>query len=53
MFALAYMGRKRRGEAPPKLFNSVPATNGRVGHISLVFREMWDTATLPEKFLMT
>jgi hypothetical protein len=28
---------------------SIPATNRRVPHISLVFREMWDTADLPLK----
>jgi hypothetical protein len=26
-----------------------PRANGRVPHISLVFREMWDTAGLPLK----
>jgi hypothetical protein len=28
------------------LFGSIPATNRWVPHISLVFREMWDTARL-------
>jgi hypothetical protein len=56
VFAKAYMGRRRRGEAPSKvcLYSasatervtagrpSVPATQDRVPHISLVFREMWD-----------
>jgi hypothetical protein len=54
------MGRKRRGEAPSKvcLYSapatervtadrpSVAATRDRVPHISLVFREMWDTTVL-------
>ena len=29
------------------LLSSIPATHGRVPHISLVFCEMWDTAGLP------
>jgi hypothetical protein len=31
------------------LLGSIPAANRRVPHISLVFREMWDTAGLPLK----
>jgi len=31
----------------PRFFGSNPTTNRRVPHISLVFREMWDTASLP------
>jgi hypothetical protein len=31
------------------LLSSIPAANRRVPHISLVFREMWDTAGLPLK----
>jgi hypothetical protein len=31
------------------LFGLYPRTNRRVPHISLVFREMWDTAGLPLK----
>jgi hypothetical protein len=31
------------------LLGSIPATNRRVPHISLVFREMWDTGNLPLK----
>jgi hypothetical protein len=31
------------------LFVLYPQTDGRVPHISLVFREMWDTAGLPLK----
>jgi hypothetical protein len=60
MFAPAYMGRKRRGEAPSTVRRfsgltnervmtdrlSVPSTEDRVPHISLVFREMWDTTVL-------
>ncbi len=30
-------------------FRSIPDTNHRVPHISLVFREMWDTAGPPLK----
>jgi hypothetical protein len=43
------------GEENPQVFHSNtlsdshPRANGRVPHISLVFREMWDTADLPLK----
>jgi hypothetical protein len=47
MFAKAYVGRKRWGEAPSKVcLFSRPSTNPRVPYISLVFREMWDTTAL-------
>jgi hypothetical protein len=32
-----------------RFFGSIPATRRRVPHISLVFREMWDTASLAFK----
>jgi len=34
-----------RGHENGIVWGSVPATNQRVPHISLVFREMWDTQT--------
>jgi hypothetical protein len=42
MFAKAYMGQKRW--AKPTIVFTVVATKFWVPHISLVFREMWDTA---------
>jgi hypothetical protein len=35
--------------APVAAFRLYPRHNGRVPHISLVFREMWDTAAVPLK----
>ncbi len=46
MFATAYVGRKRRGEAHDCFLHFLIKKEPRVPHISLVFREMWDTTTL-------
>ena len=35
----------------PRGFGLYPVTNRRVPHISLVFREMWDTTGLPSSLL--
>jgi hypothetical protein len=44
-------GQKRRGEASSTVCLSyVPLTKPRVPHISLVFREMWDTTVLHVQF---
>jgi hypothetical protein len=39
-------GRKTMGEAQPTLLLICPDRRSRVPHISLVFREMWDTTGL-------
>jgi hypothetical protein len=46
MFAQAYMGRKRWAKPNNRFLKPVPTTTPRVPHISLVFREMWDTTTV-------
>jgi hypothetical protein len=41
--------RNRRSLDCNALLGSIPRTNRRVPHISLVFRQMWDTAGFPLK----
>jgi hypothetical protein len=43
----AVVGFPRMLSVERTLLGSIPATNRRVPHISLVFREMWDTQDSP------
>jgi hypothetical protein len=47
----ALLGPQICRRSPPDLLLGFPRHNCRVPHISLVFREMWDTASLPLKRL--
>ena len=44
-------GRKSLRENRSRAFGPYPVNDRRVPHISLVFREMWDTAGLPLKLV--